>query len=247
MAALRDHIIITAARNMTGYPGPDVYVLDIDGTLMHTHEIDNRCYWEAVHEVFGRQDSAEILASFTHVSDSGILQEWCLRYLGREPTAGETEQVKHLFMGLMESTAAGRPELFAPRAGLVPWLEQVTGQAGIPLAIATGSWGNTAAFKLEFSGLARFGLALASADDAIRRTDIMSIALSRLNLDPPPASHRVTYIGDGPWDYEASRELGWSFIGIAEGDRARALRRLGADRVEADFRGLARFRDSLAR
>ena len=52
---------------------------------MQTHEIDNQCYWEAIHEVYGFRSGDEELINFRHVSDSGILQEWCQRSLGREP------------------------------------------------------------------------------------------------------------------------------------------------------------------
>jgi beta-phosphoglucomutase-like phosphatase (HAD superfamily) len=225
---------------MTAGHAEEIYVLDIDGTLMHTHEIDNDCYWEAVHEVYGMHGTAARLETFEHISDSGILREWCQRRLGRDPFGPEVEAIRERFLALMETVSAERPELFQPRPGLEPWLEGMNGKAGTHLAIATGSWGNTAHFKLEFSGLSRFGLALASADDAVRRTEIMRTAVTRLGLPGPAADYRITYIGDGPWDLEASLELGWSFIGIAEGERARTLIELGAERVDADFESLAR-------
>ncbi|NIP17238.1 MAG: HAD hydrolase-like protein [Xanthomonadales bacterium] len=225
---------------MTPGRAEEIYVLDIDGTLMHTHEIDNDCYWEAVHEVFEMGQGAGKLDEFEHVSDSGILREWCQRYLGRDAEESEIRHVRELFLGLMESVSREQPELFAPRTGLEPWLEGMNGRSGTHLAIATGSWGNTAQFKLEFSGLSRFGLAVASADDAISRAGIMNVAVSRLDLSRPVEDYHITYIGDGPWDFAASQELGWSFIGIAEGDRARTLFDLGAERVEADFEPLAR-------
>jgi phosphoglycolate phosphatase-like HAD superfamily hydrolase len=225
---------------MTASPAEEIYVLDIDGTLMHTHQIDNDCYWAAVHEVYGVDRDAMRLETFEHVSDSGILREWCRRHLDRDPLHAETEAIRERFLTLMETVSAEQPELFRPRPGLEPWLEGMNGKTGTHLAIATGSWGNTAHFKLEFSGLARYGLAVASADDAFQRTEIMRIAVTRLGLPKPATDYRITYIGDGPWDLEASLELGWSFIGIAEGERARALIDLGAERVDADFRQLAR-------
>ncbi|MDX1698848.1 MAG: hypothetical protein R3308_11200, partial [Thiohalobacterales bacterium] len=75
--------------------------------------------------------------------------------------------------------------------------------------------------------------------DAISRTDIMTLALQRLGMGRSPADRVITYIGDGPWDYRASMELGWAFIGIAEGARASVLRELGADRVLLDARETA--------
>ena len=216
-----------------------IFILDIDGTLLRTHEIDNECYWEAVEQVFGRQPESRRLLDYVHVTDSGILDQWCRQVLGRGPSREESKKLRGLFLDLIREAARTQPELFEPRAGLVDWLEQQHGRPGTHLAVATGSWGSTARFKLQAAGLDRFGMALASADDAISRTDIMTLALQRLDMGRSPEDRVITYIGDGPWDYQASMELGWAFIGIAEGARASVLRELGADRVHADFRPLA--------
>lgn len=217
-----------------------IYILDIDGTLLRTHEIDNECYWDAVQQVFGPRDLNRQLIDYEHVSDSGILDQWCRQNLGRSPRDDETRALRGLFLDLIERQARAQPELFEPRPGLLHWLEERHAEPGTRLAIATGSWGNTAQFKLSASGLDRFGMALATADDAIRRTDIMATALARLGPECSTNDGVITYIGDGPWDYHASMELGWSFIGIADGPRAETLRGLGALWVHADFRPLVK-------
>lgn len=217
-----------------------VYILDIDGTLIPTHQIDNECYWEAVEQVFGQHARSIDLLDYSHVSDMGIIEQWCMESLGRLPTRPELDELRELFLQMIKAISLQQPHLFHPRGGLVPWLEQSWRQPGTRLAIATGGWGNTAAYKLEFSGLARFNMPLATSDDASRRTDIMRIAIERLRLNGADTRGSVTYIGDGPWDLLASKELGWSFIGIAEGERARTLKELGADRVFEDFWPLVR-------
>ena len=220
-------------------PAQEIWILDIDGTLIDTHEIDNTCYWGAVQRVFGLTDLRMDLLEYLHVSDSGILDQWCRHRLGRPPSDAETEALRQQFLEMLETVARERPELFQPRDGLISWLESKAARPGTHLAIATGSWRMTARYKLEFSGLSRFGLPLATADDAMSRTDIMSVALQRLELEAPVPGERITYIGDGPWDFSASQALGWSFIVIARDARAAALRELGADRVHPDFRSLA--------
>ena len=216
-----------------------IFILDIDGTLLRTHEIDNECYWNAVEQVFGAQPASRRLLDYTHVTDSGILAQWCWETLGRDPGNEETKQLRGLFLDLIEDAARTQPELFEPRVGLLEWLEHKHGMPGTHLAVATGSWGGTARFKLRAAGLDRFEMVLASADDGIRRTDIMTTALTRLDLERLPPNKHITYIGDGPWDYHASMDLGWSFIGIAGGARASSLRELGATRVYADFTALS--------
>jgi len=48
----------------------------------------------------------------------------------------------------------------------------------------------------------------------------------------------ITYIGDGIWDLEASRELGWEFIGIAAKKQELKLKEAGARLVVGDFNQL---------
>ncbi len=208
------------------------YILDLDGTLMPSHAVDNRCYWAAVHEVFGTAGGTVDLAGFRHVTDSGILREWADQELGRPPSPDEIEAVRGVFLARTEAAARDEPDAFRPLPGVEAWLAR---HPRSRLAIATGGWELTARFKLRAAGLDRFGLPLATSDQAATRTDIMRHALSLLDAIDAP----VVYIGDGPWDVAAARELGWSFIGIAAGTRARDLAAAGAERVHADFRELA--------
>jgi phosphoglycolate phosphatase-like HAD superfamily hydrolase len=209
------------------------YILDLDGTLMPSHAVDNRCYWAAVHEVFGTAGGTVKLTKFRHVTDSGILREWAEQELERLPTRDEVETVRDVFLARIESAAQDEPDAFRPLPGVEDWLAD---QPQDHLAIATGGWEHTARFKLRAAGLGGFELPLATSDQAETRTGIMRHALSLL---PTARGAPTVYIGDGPWDVAAARELGWSFIGIAAGSRARDLVAAGAERVHADFRALA--------
>ncbi|MEJ2534527.1 MAG: HAD family hydrolase [Gammaproteobacteria bacterium] len=215
-------------------PAPSrIYILDLDGTLLPTHELDNVCYWKAVHEVFGTRPGTVPLTTFVHVTDPGILLEWCQHQVGRPPTKDEVDAVRRQFLGYIEREAERDERHFQPTHGLRRWLRHVADE-GAAVAIATGGWGHTARFKLERSGLDAWRLPLASADDRETRTEIMQLALEWV-LRSNPAEVTPTYIGDGPWDATAARELGWGFIGIASGRRAEVLRGCGARQVHADF------------
>ena len=48
-----------------------------------------------------------------------------------------------------------------------------------------------------------------------------------------PGFERVVYLGDGPWDQQDSRSLGYGFIGI--GARVEALKDLEAFRWHKDY------------
>ena len=203
------------------------YIFDIDGTLVPTQHVDNDCYRQAVHQVFGTAAETLDLHGFEHVSDSGIFAEWCARTLQRPATAAEQEAVRNSFLQLLKAAYAVEPASFQPLPGAADFLH---GQPPGRLALATGGWRHTARFKLHCAGLDRFKLPLSCSDDAMARTDIMRQAEQRLESGPTPI-----YFGDGLWDLAAARSLGWGFVGIAHGPQADALRAAGARLVATDF------------
>jgi len=212
-----------------------VYILDLDGTLMPSAEIDNQCYWQSVFECFETQHNIPDLHGFGHVTDSGILHEWCNRELGRQANEAETRQIKSRFLQLLEQASLQHAAHFSPFAGVEEWLEAVRQNPAVFAGIATGGWEHSARLKLELSGLDRFSLPLASSDDAKPRTDIMQIAASKVGALHPNSDVELTYVGDGAWDLQASLALDWAFIGIADGPRAAELKKAGARHVQADF------------
>jgi len=215
--------------------GNQVFILDLDGTLMPSAEIDNECYWQAVFACFGERVTLPDLHGFKNVSDSGILDEWCVRELGRLPRAEETGQIKLCFLQLLESAWIRKPQQFKPFPGVGRWLEAVRDNNKVYAGIATGGWGHSARLKLKLSGLDRFDLPLASSDDALERKEIMQIAARRTLKHQPENYTAFTYVGDGVWDLQASQKLGWEFIGIAGGARAAQLKQAGASNIQADF------------
>lgn len=212
------------------------FLLDLDGTLMPSHEVDNQCYWQAVGEVTGQKAATYDLNGFTVVTDNGILREWFEAQFGTSPSDDEISTIKDRFLVLTEQAADKYPEAFKPFPGVIEWLTRCQ-ESGWKAGIATGGWGHTARFKLKAAGLETFDLPLATADDADKRVDIMRIGMKRL-WPKNQAKARPVYLGDGSWDLAAAKELGWAFIGIASGARARRLRAAGAQKVVADFRSL---------
>ncbi len=212
-----------------------VFILDLDGTLMPSAEIDDQCYWQAVFSCFERKGNAPELQHFKNVTDSGILHEWCQRELGRPPSANETENIKRVFLQLLKTNADNHPHLFQPLSGVEDWLQAVSESGQVCAGIATGGWGHSAKFKLQQSGLDRFDLPLANSDNTSIRTKIMQTAAQASIKKYSVEGAGLTYVGDGIWDLQASRLLGWSFIGIASGPQAKRLQRAGARLVIPDF------------
>jgi beta-phosphoglucomutase-like phosphatase (HAD superfamily) len=82
-----------------------VFILDLDGTLIPSAKIDNQCFWQAVFECFDRRGTLPDLHGFKHVTDTGILYEWCIRALGRVASHAETRQIRDRFLQLFEQAA----------------------------------------------------------------------------------------------------------------------------------------------
>ena len=215
--------------------GIQVFILDLDGTLMPTAEIDNECFWQAVFGCFEKQERLPDLHEFKHVTDSGILDEWCTRTLGRSPSIDETRQIKNDFVRLLEAAFHLEPKHFTVLPGVNEWLKAVSETEHVFAGIATGGWEKSARLKLKLSGLDSFDLPLASSDDAIPRAEIMQVAAQKTVADQSSSQADFTYVGDGVWDLKASRELGWKFIGIADGARAAQLKSAGAELIRKNF------------
>jgi phosphoglycolate phosphatase-like HAD superfamily hydrolase len=212
-----------------------VFILDLDGTLMPSAEIDNQCFWQAVFECYDLHGALPDLHGFKYVTDTGILREWCIRKLDRSATSEETRQIRQRFSQLLQNASSRHPGYFSPLAGVEDWLQAVQDNPHVFAAIATGGWEHSARLKLSVSGLDRFELPLASSDDADARTKIMQIAARQVRELHAVEGAVISCVGDGTWDLQASRLLNWTFIGIASGVQAERLRKAGAGYVQADF------------
>ena len=204
-------------------------LLDLDGTLMPSHTVDNACYWAAVDDVLGGVPETLELTGFPIVTDDGILAEWCRRE-GHALGEDEVTAIRARFLERIETASTEQPEAFTAFAGVREWLAN---RPKGSVAVATGGWGHTARFKLARAGLDHLDLPLASSDDGQSREDIMRAAQSLLG--PAWRSEKPVYFGDGAWDLAASRALAWDFVGIATGERAERLIEAGAEVVVPDF------------
>ena len=218
---------------------PCFWILDIDGTLMPSHEVDNQCFWQAIDDCIGGAPETIDLGGFQHVSDSGILQEWMQQQYGRSPGTDEFVKIRGRFLELIQQAHQLNPSAFSPMQGLESWLKKLLEGGQNHIAVATGGWGHTARFKLQVAGLDKFGLPLSSCDESVSRVDIMQDAFKQLS-NQLQSEHdceaiQTIYVGDGLWDFRASQDLGWTFAGIAEGSRAENLLKAGAKYVFCNF------------
>jgi len=180
-------------------------IFDIDGTIIDSTVEDDRIYRESVLQVLGDVRLRNRLTDYDPVTDSGILLQ-ILADNGLPADKGTIDPVMTTFFDRLQAhiDAVG-PFKALPGARSV--IERIANSEKHRLAFATGGWRRSAMMKLSSAGFDIGAAPLATSDDAIRRADIMRIALSGLKED----CASVTYFGDGPWDERACHELNWSF------------------------------------
>jgi phosphoglycolate phosphatase-like HAD superfamily hydrolase len=217
-------------------------MFDIDGTLTESKAIDADCFVQAISEVLQLPAIDRDWSRYRHVTDSGIATEIIETNFGRPPLADELERIAQHFVALLSEKLAASPELCRPIGGAAEMLAGLSARNDVAVALATGGWSQSARLKLGFAGLNIDGAAFASADDSIERAQIMLIAKRRaIELHQISDFDSFVYVGDGFWDFQASRALSISFIGIANGDQAGKLNAQGAELLLPDFCDQRRF------
>lgn len=189
-------------------------MFDIDGTLVDTAGLDGDLYAAAVRSVLGVEVDPT-WASYTHVTDSGVLDE-VLRGGDYGARAAELRaEVASRFVAATRAHLAGHERAIREINGAVRLIERLGQEPGVRVAIATGGWYETATLKLRYVGIDPKRLALATGSDAVARTAIMRLAELRASGDE--VFRRVTYFGDSPWDQRASTALGYDFVAVGRG------------------------------
>ena len=215
-------------------------VFDIDGTLVDSEQFDACLFVKAVRNVLGIEVDND-WSKFGHVTDSGILSEIIDNANLKGNRSLACAQVKEKFVGMVadhiDSCGGVLPEV----AGAKAFVDILKSHPEASVALATGSWKESAMMKLQAIGLDPQELCLASSSDSVSRVEIMAVAEQRALLGKPAA--RRTYFGDGPWDKTACQELGFEFVAIGSGvdhptrypdfrDAERILAGLGLDTTE---------------
>jgi len=186
-------------------------VFDVDGTLVESEDFDGILYARAIRNAL-KIEVDEDWSGYRHQTDSGILNE----VLDRNGIEGDRTlahaSVERKFITLVAGYLASRGDRLREVPGARAFVNRLAARPDVVIGIATGGWKETAAMKLRAIGLDPDTLNLASGSDAASRVEIMRIAAKRAlggrSVD------RKTYFGNRPWDREASRRLGWHFVGI---------------------------------
>ena len=212
-------------------------VFDIDGTLTKTVSVDADCYVRAFADTHGISGINTNWAEYAHATDSAITLQVFKERLGRAPDADELLRLKQCFVSLLKERYMANSALFAELPGASTALLRLGQESGWAIAIAAGSWCESARLKLEAVGIELEGLPAAFADDGVSREEIVQGAISKaLALHQQASFEKVVSIGDALWDVHTARRLNLAFLGVGSGEYAAVLRRAGVCHIVEDFR-----------
>jgi phosphoglycolate phosphatase-like HAD superfamily hydrolase len=212
----------------------NLVMLDIDGTLTQSYDYDREIFGLVIAEVLKCPPVDADLNGYVDKTSIGVTMEAIQRITGRSPTAEEIEEVKRRVLRHFERLHQESPGSFCEVPGAARFLERLRTLEGAGIAIATGCWRSEALFKLWASGLKIDGIPMATCDADRNRQKIMKIAAEKAgDFFARPGFERIAYLGDGAWDLEAARALGYGFIGI--GPRAKELKDTEALHWHADY------------
>ena len=182
-------------------------IFDIDGTLVESFGFDDACYVSAIREVLGEVYIHSDWSKYKNVTDTGSL-----RQIMEENKIQEKEQIKEVrtkFGELIRQYLQNGGKC-CPKGGAIQLIDKLHTSEDYEVGFATGGWEHTAKMKLRHAGFNLKNMVLFSSDNSDERVEIMKKCLSALGND----FHRVVYVGDAVWDIQATKKLGWHFIGV---------------------------------
>ena len=185
-------------------------IFDIDGTLIESMTIDSDLYFSSISAVLGSVEFRANLNDYHHVTDSGIIAQ-VMEDNALPVDSNAIDSIRSRFVaGLTEHIETFGP--FPEIPGATQFIDRLRVSREHDIAIATGGWRSSALLKLETSTLGVNGIPVFSCDDSPSRTEIMRIALSKLDNK----FESVTYFGDAEWDRRACETLGWEFVPVGQ-------------------------------
>jgi phosphoglycolate phosphatase-like HAD superfamily hydrolase len=77
-------------------------ILDVDGTLTETSDLDTDCFMHALEDCFALTGIETDWSVYTHSTDAGILEELFQKHFKRSPSAAEIARLQSSFVGHLQ-------------------------------------------------------------------------------------------------------------------------------------------------
>jgi phosphoglycolate phosphatase-like HAD superfamily hydrolase len=202
-------------------------IFDVDGTLLGGESTDHASFDEAFKEAAGFALDPAFFETIEEVTAQAIIHQ-ALDSRSIEEKKAVESAVRCGYLKRLSEAHQSDPLAFSPTTGSISLLQELK-RRKIPVAIATGDWFETITFKLAAACIAFEDLPMATSSDRYSRADIIALAAMKAGASLDGA----IYVGDGTWDFRASKKLGIQFIGV--GANPEKLRQAGAKHILPDL------------
>lgn len=195
-------------------------IFDVDGTLIGGEPADWASFSDSFLQAAGFSLTPAHWAGFSEITAQAIVHQALAEHPLEHRRSVEIT-VRQGYLTRLQAAHAEDSGTFHPANGAAALLKHLTSSPDFDLALATGDWFETISFKLSSSALEIAHIPIATSSDCYSRADIIALAAQRTGR---PVTDAV-YVGDGPWDFRATQQLGIPFIGV--GNKEDRLREAG--------------------
>lgn len=194
----------------------DLFLFDIDGTLISSGGAGERALNIAVEEIFGEGQSLTGL-EIAGRTDLYITQS-LFQKLGIEPEPARISEFLNRYLHHLALQLPQREGRLLP--GIVPLLNALRDRPGVVLALLTGNLERGAQLKLQHYGLWHYFEFGAYADDSAIRNELGPVAQRRARdrYRHDFAPERTFILGDTEHDIECGRAIGAKTVAVATGN-----------------------------
>ena len=128
-------------------------IFDIDGTLINTKKVEDKCFMKAFEQTFGIDIWSQKWESLINVTDWGITEEIIQREWNRNPMKDEYKLMISNFVSNLKVEITKDKLQFSEIPRAKDFFYELKGGNEFKLGIATGSWEKSAKLKLESVGI----------------------------------------------------------------------------------------------
>jgi len=194
-----------------------VLLFDIDATLLLSGRAGTRALNRTFEELYGIQSAMDDIRPDGKTDPLIFREIFQNRLPGIAPDL-EFQRAADLYLGYLEEELNDSPG-FCLMPGVETLLEELSGQKGIALGLATGNLEKGAWLKLKRGGLADYFHFGGYGSDAENRTDLVRVAMKRAEAhvgEAVPAGD-IFVIGDTQRDILHAKEAGVRTVAVATG------------------------------
>ena len=220
-------------------------LFDLDGTLINAGGAGKAALTKAVKELYGKEPKFEtsFIAGRTDTDNFGIVYELIK---GKKATKTEIKKIHAKYLELLpeEVKNSCKKKTYQLIAGVKKFLETLSKEKDVILALGTGNVEKGAYIKLEPSGLASFFCVGGFGEDGKTREEMLTAAVKRAEkkFKTKISADHVFVVGDTHRDISAAKACGFHhalILPVAPQDRR--LQLSPAELEVKDFKDIETF------